>query len=106
MLNLEQLKKTIVLSHRIALAAVISIFVLYGFYLLSEILNDFSWFARSGSILVCIGVLTAAYDIKGKMEESNSPKAHRNQAIILEAAIVIVGTLVWGFGDLLILFHE
>ena len=48
-----------------------------------------------------IGVLTAAYDIKGKMEKNNAPDTYISQTIILEASIVIIGTIIWGFGDLI-----
>lgn len=99
-MNREDVIEFIKLSHRIAWAFVVSVAVLIAFYLISKFVNDWTWFARSGSILVCIGVFTASYDIKGKMEKSNAPDSYLSQTIILEAAIVIVGTLVWGFGDL------
>ena len=90
------------LSIRIAMAFVMSIIILIVFYLLSSFLNDWTWFARSGSLLVCIGVITASYDIKGRMKESKAPDAFISQAIILESSIVVVGTFIWGFGDLLV----
>lgn len=97
----EEIINSVRLSRRIALAFVISIVILFGFYQLSAYFNDWSWFARSGSILVCIGVVTAAYDLKGRMEKYKAPETYIFQAMIMEASIVVVGTLVWGFGDLL-----
>jgi hypothetical protein len=37
---------------------------------------------------------------------SNAPGKYVSQTIILEAAILIVGTLIWGFGDLVPLFID
>jgi len=96
----DDVSKSIRLSYRIAWAFVVSVFVLIAFYAISKFMNDWTWFARSGSILVCIGVITASYDIKGQMEKRRAPDAYVSQAIFLEATIVVVGTLVWGFGDL------
>lgn len=90
------------LSNRVAISFVLSIMILIVFYLISNSFNDWTWFARSGALLVSIGVVTASYDIKGQMEKSKVPDAFISQAIILEASIVVIGTLVWGFGDLLV----
>lgn len=98
--NREDVIESIKLSHRIAWVFVVSFIALIAFWQISKSVNDWTWFARSGSILVCIGVITASYDIKGRMEKSNAPNTYSSQTIILEALIVIVGTLVWGFGDL------
>jgi hypothetical protein len=98
--NREDVIESIKLSHRIAWAFVVSFIALIVFWQISKSVNDWTWFARSGSILVCIGVITASYEIKGRMEKSNAPNTYSSQTIILEALIVIVGTLVWGFGDL------
>jgi hypothetical protein len=45
--------------------------------------------------------LTAAYDIKGRMIKEGGIPKHVEQTVVLEAIIVVVGTLVWGFGDLI-----
>lgn len=100
MMNSENVIESIKLSSRIAWAFTVSVIVLVIFYMISEAVEDWTWFARSGSILVCIGVLTAAFDITGRMENSEPPQTYISQSIIMEAAIVVVGTLVWGFGDL------
>ncbi len=100
-MNHEDVIQSVKLSYGIVLAFCISIAVLIVFGVASKVLNDWTWFARSGSILVCIGVFTASYDIKGKMERNNAPDSYMSQTIVMEATIVVVGTLVWGFGDLL-----
>lgn len=94
------------LSIVIASAFSASLIILFGFACLSDFTNDWTWFSRSGSILVAIGISVTAYDIKGKMEMSNAPGKYVSQTIILEAAILIVGTLIWGFGDLVPLFID
>jgi len=93
--------KSVRLSRYIAIAFVISVFVLITFCEISKFTNDWTWFARSGSILVCIGVLTAAYDIKSRMENTSSPESYISQTIIIEASIVVIGTIIGGFGDLI-----
>jgi len=35
------------------------------------------------------------------MSKSKAPNEYKNQSIILEATIILIGTLVWGFGDLI-----
>jgi hypothetical protein len=97
----EDVTNAVRLSTRIVFAFIVSVLVLLIFFLVSIRTENWLWLARSGSILVCIGVATASYDIKGRMEKSNAPNLYVNQTIALEAMIVIVGTLVWGFGDLL-----
>jgi len=105
-MNNEDILKSIQFSKLIAWAFSLSVAIIFISYSISKYLNDWMWFARSGSLLVCIGVLTAAYDIKGKMENSNAPNVYKSQTIILEAAILIIGTLIWGFGDLVGCFYR
>ncbi|WP_137297429.1 hypothetical protein [Psychromonas sp. SP041] len=100
-MNYEQYKKLLPLSELIVKAFSISTLVLLVSFFISQYLGDWQWFARGGSILVCIGVLTAAYDIKGRMIKEGGIPKHIEQTVILEAIIVVVGTLVWGFGDLI-----
>jgi predicted tellurium resistance membrane protein TerC len=54
------------LSIVIASAFSASLIILFGFACLSDFTNDWTWFSRSGSILVAIGVSVTAYDIKVK----------------------------------------
>lgn len=96
----EDVLKSIQLSKLIAYAFSLSVVIIFISYSISEYLNDWTWFARSGSLLVCIGILTTAYDIKGRLKLSNAPHIYKSQTMILEVAILVVGTLIWGFGDL------
>lgn len=89
------------LSRFIAIAFSASVFILFFAISISYFLNDWMQFARSGSLLVCVGVITTAYDIQGRMSKSKAPNEYKNQSIILEATIILIGTLVWGFGDLI-----
>lgn len=79
---------------------------------------DWSWFARSGALLVCLGVYVAWLDYKGKIDRDISKiksKLDAHAAEIfdsfnektksyfnrIEFLVVILGTLIWGYGDLL-----
>lgn len=97
----EEIIESIRLSSFIAWAFTISFFILFFAIFISYYLNEWLWFARSGSLLVCVGVITTAYDIQGRMSKSNAPDEYKSQSIILEATIILIGTLVWGFGDLI-----
>ena len=89
------------LSGFIARAFSVSFFILLFAILISYLLDDWMWFARSGSLLVSIGVITTAYDIQGRMSKSNAPDEYIQQSMVLEVIIIVTGTLVWGFGDLI-----
>jgi hypothetical protein len=93
--------ESIRLSGFIARAFSISFFILLFAILVSYLLNDWMWFARISSLLVSIGVITTAYDMKGRMSKSNAPDEYIRQSMILEVIIIVIGTLVWGFGDLI-----
>jgi hypothetical protein len=99
--NYDQFKRLLPLSNLIARAFSLSTTILFFAFIASKYLDDWQWFSRSGSLLVCIGVLTAAYDIKGRMIKEGGIPKHVEQTVVLEAIIVVVGTLVWGFGDLI-----
>lgn len=100
-------------------AIIFSIFLLSIFGVLPSIyFNDWSWFSRSGALLVCFGVYIAWLDYKGMIEndilklrssldtqiaeifdEFNAKnKSYFNR---IEFLVVILGTLIWGYGDLL-----
>lgn len=92
-------------SSYVAWATVISFFVLWVFAGISKTLDDWTWFARSGSVLVAIGIFVTGFELRQKIQQSDLPKAFSSQTIILEIAIMVVGTLVWGFGDLIGLLY-
>lgn len=100
-MNIQDINQSIKFSKIIAISFSLSMLVITISWAISEHLNDWMWFARSGSLLVSIGVLTTAYDIKGRMEKSNAPTQYVSQTIIMEAFIIITGTIIWGFGDLI-----
>jgi hypothetical protein len=90
--------------------------------------NDFSWLGRSGSIITVLGILltikhsifSESRDIKSVVKERNhyavyapdesseAYKKHEAHAKLiirdeyLGAAFTIVGTIIWGYGDLLV----
>ena len=95
--------------------------------------GDWAWFARSGSVLVAVGVAFAYFNVDHWMERGIGEAASRlrqrmeanrvtprvlldfvvgideranlqpipNTVKLFEVLLVIVGTLIWGFGDLL-----
>jgi len=119
------LKKHVILSTRKALLLSATVFIL-GVWLSFD-QNDWSWFARSGSMIVVIGIFLTSSQI---IENSRRLKIRRNHHYhnfhrdfaedikrgTLERSrgldedtwenglrgfyLLVVGTLVWGFGDL------
>ena len=100
---------------------------------LSLRLDDWSWFARSGSIIVIIGIfLTStqiienskrlhirrrhhdnnfgrdyASDIKHhKLEDSRQHDEDVWESGLKGLYLLIVGTIIWGYGDLIALFFS
>ena len=118
-------KKHVTLSTGRAL--LLSLFVLIFSILLSIQRDDWTWFARSGSIIVVIGIfLTSsqiiensrrlrirryrhkqnflrdyAEDIKrGSLERSRSLDEDIWENGLRGLYLLVIGTLIWGFGDL------
>jgi hypothetical protein len=60
------------LSRFIAIAFAISFFILYFAISISHLLNDWMLFSRSGSLLVCVGVITTAYNIQERISKNNT----------------------------------
>lgn len=60
--------------------------IVIGSLLVSLILEDWSWFQRSGSVMVLMGV----FDL---------PRGHPH--VKVKTISVIGGTLIWAYGDLL-----
>lgn len=93
---------------------VVSVFASLYF---SCVLNDFSWLSRSGSLMV-LAAIVAEYRIATKQQDVNeaantevSNIITRFKPVVLERNVrriqlaahvsVVVGTLIWGYGDLL-----
>ena len=121
----KSLKKHVLLSTRKAIS--LSIFVLITGIGISIDQNDWSWFARSGSMIVVIGIfLTSsqiiensrrlrlrrshheqnfhhdfAHDIKrGSLDRSRSLDEDIWENGLRGFYLLVIGTLIWGFGDL------
>jgi NADH:ubiquinone oxidoreductase subunit K len=114
---------------------IVSVIVIVLGVILSFISKDWTWFSRSGSLLVVIGIIVAANDINKSLavlEDSKFSEQilerikeirpdveeneinNRKEEILgllkelmtqfyrrIELAILITGTIVWGFGDLI-----
>ena len=65
---------------------------------------DWSWFSRSGALVVLIGVLVQSRAIITRRRTFDIPfwKNQDTRRAIRDGSIaVVIGTIVWGFGDLL-----
>jgi len=104
-------------------AIALSIILVLG-VLPSYVLHDWTWFSRSGSLLVVYGLYVVWIDIRGdvhgaleQVKEAAIKKygegaqevvgltaeiqtQNRNLYRTLEFIVIGVGTLIWGFGDL------
>ena len=94
-----------------------SIFILALSFYLEYIYEDLFLFQRSGSIVVLLGAYASyrqithsiADSIDGKDTETslliiNNATAIINRSKVLEMGLILVGTLIWGYGDFLVLY--
>lgn len=111
-------------SNNILKAYLVSLLFLTAGVALSVLLNDWHWFARSGSLVVVAGILLTSWqliDNAQRLDVHFSDSSHdwaetaesrkRVRKHIKDDAswhneryglyLLIAGTLVWGFGDLL-----
>lgn len=119
------LKRHLVLSTRKALLLSSSVFIIGVWLSINQ--NDWSWFARSGSMIVVIGIfLTSSQIIENNRKlrirrNRHEQNFHRDYADEIKRGtldrsrsldediwengvrgfyLLVAGTLVWGFGDL------
>ncbi|MEQ8228565.1 MAG: hypothetical protein RIA64_10815 [Rhodospirillales bacterium] len=102
---------------------------LFAGMVLSHQSDDWSWFSRAGSLLVVLGIVFAYFNVDGFIERSlrmavtrlsrydrdnpsntadwivswlsEEPEDISGTVKALEVCVIVIGTLVWGFGDLL-----
>ncbi len=105
-------------------AYIVAVLTLFLGVVLSLNLHDWSWFARSGSLVVINGIILTSHQIIEHMgrlkqrqakwesqfnhdwaEDDKYRLIHREAQILVSEKyglyMLILGTLVWGFGDLL-----
>lgn len=97
------------------LLVVVAMVVLFGNYLLSMTISEPHWFQRSGSIVVLLGVLMAArrvvrlgknyqdedWNLPDETPEGKRVLLDQRSEFIIGPIVAVIGTVVWGFGDLL-----
>ena len=122
------MKKT--LRKQTLIIYLMSIFIILGSILLSFYLKNWEWFSRSGALIVVLGIFLTSSQIienskrlrqryKGAHREGNfqrdwangkqeqnllHARAHEEETWVMGKCgfnLLILGTLIWGFGDLL-----
>ena len=118
-------KKHVTLSTRKAVLFSVAVFVVGVLFSLAR--DDWSWFARSGSIIVIIGIFLTSSQIIENSRRLKLRRNHRHQNFHRDYAedikretlersrsldediwenglrglyLLVIGTLIWGFGDL------
>ncbi len=86
-----------------------SILMGYNGFFIPEIDKNPIWFQRSGSIAVILSIFAELFFIKeslglAELEEENVKKRYKPLIVItniLAFVSIVVGTFVWGYGDLI-----
>jgi hypothetical protein len=115
-MNRDTMNNEALITKTLALAAA---WLVAGFSFLSDFQSGTGWFPRSGSILVLVAIITgyqlmatrsayhnkqlAAYKDDSNIDflQSHPSTSHRKLEIGAHITAVI-GTLIWGYGDLIV----
>jgi hypothetical protein len=121
------------IKNQIIIIYLISFFIVVISLYLSFVVKDWQWFSRSGSLIVVLGIYLTSNQIienshrlrqryRGAHKEGNFKRdwaGEKQQKILRHAReheeetwvmgqcgfnVLIAGTLIWGFGDLLSFF--
>ncbi len=68
--------------------------------------SEWTWFARSGSVMVALSLLTFGLSFTSTVRHSIQTKNHQHTPPSVTYYLIalyggVVGTLIWGFGDLI-----
>jgi len=75
-----------------------------GFAILSALNSDWSWFSRGGSVIIVVALVMEYWPILSTRSVADMPfyaQQGTHTATRFAVPIACVGTLIWGFGDLL-----
>lgn len=110
----------LVLTAIVSSSSLLLLGLIADFWIRSSDIDPMFLFQRSGALLVCIGIYVAWRDFSGRLDEAMLHLASqpsgigadttkvvlqeaKNRLRNTEAGILISGTLVWAFGDILFL---
>lgn len=73
------------------------------FVWISFVTRDWTWFARSGSVIVIVAIVTEYMPTLREGNVQNTkfhPQQEDHSSTRVAAYLVMIGTGIWGFGDL------
>lgn len=87
-----------------------SIFLIVAvFGLISYVFENWSWFSRSGSLVVVVAIILEYWPVFIVKNANDMPHywtQESHEAARYSAAFVCFGTVLWGFGDLFCYFFD
>jgi len=116
---MEEIKITIMrtIFSNTWLICFMSVAVLGGNLYYSIVTSEVHWFQRSGSIVVLLGVLIVArrvirlgkdhqnedWNLPNETPEGKRVLLDQRSEYVIGPVIAVIGTVVWGYGDLLLI---
>lgn len=87
--------------HKVSVATCVLVAMVFAG--ISVVTKDWTWFARSGSIIVIIAIITEYLPTirEGNVQKTKFwPQQEDHSSTRAAACLVMMGTGIWGFGDL------
>jgi len=85
------------------LSVAVSSVVAVVFIWISFVTTDWAWFARSGSVIIIVAIVTEYLPNLREGSVQNTrfwPQQEDHSSMRVAAYLVMIGTVIWGFGDL------
>ena len=87
--------------HHLSVAICSAVAVVFAW--ISFVTTDWTWFARSGSVIVILAIITEYLPTLREGNVQNTkfwPQQEDHSSTRVAAYLVMIGTGIWGFGDL------